>query len=109
FQDPHFGPYISHLATEFQNPVLVGIIEWKPSLETSKGVPRTTLVPYNSAAALNDIGQRTFTYDKIHLVPFGEYEPFPLIHQVVTSVSEEVGGFRKGKERSVGKFANGRT
>jgi len=28
---------------------------------------------------------------------------------VVTSVSEEVGGFRKGKERNVGKFANGNT
>jgi apolipoprotein N-acyltransferase len=45
----------------------------------------------------------------MHLVPFGEYEPFPLIHQVVNSVSEEVGGFRKGTERSVGKFPNDAT
>ncbi|HKM67851.1 MAG TPA: apolipoprotein N-acyltransferase [Candidatus Acidoferrum sp.] len=109
FQDPHFGPYISHLATEFQHPVIVGIIDWKPLLENRKGIPRTSLVPYNSAAMLNGLGQRVFSYDKIHLVPFGEYEPFPLIHQVVTSVSEEVGGFRKGKERNVGKFANGNT
>ncbi len=109
FQDPHFGPYISHLATEFQHPVIVGIIEWKPILEGRRGIPRTGLAPYNSAAALNDLGQRTFLYDKIHLVPFGEYEPFPLIHQVVTSVSEDVGGFRKGKERNVGKFPNGNT
>src|SRR5215469_3828556 len=71
--------------------------------------PHTQLVPYNSAVMLNEAGQRAFLYDKIHLVPFGEYEPFPLIHQVVTSVSEEVGGFRKGKERSVGQFANGNT
>jgi apolipoprotein N-acyltransferase len=109
FQDPHFGPYISRLATEFQHPVIVGIIDWKPILESGKGIPRTGLVPYNSAAMLNPIGQKTFLYDKIHLVPFGEYEPFPLIHQVVASVSEEVGGFRKGRERNVGRLSNGNT
>ena len=69
------------------------------------GVPRTALLPYNSAAMLNAFGQRTFSYDKMHLVPFGEYEPFPFIHQVVTSVSEEVGGFHKGKDRSVGQVS----
>jgi len=109
FQDPHFGPYISRLATEFQHPVVVGVIDWKPILESGKGIPRTGLVPYNSAAMLNPIGQEAFLYDKIHLVPFGEYEPFPLIHQVVSSVSQEVGGFRKGTARNVGRFSNGNT
>jgi len=109
FQDPHFGPYISRLATEFQHPVVVGVIDWKPIVESRKGIPRTGLVPYNSAAMLNPIGQEAFLYDKIHLVPFGEYEPFPLIHQVVSSVSQEVGGFRKGTARNVGRFSNGNT
>lgn len=109
FQDARFGPVISHLAAEFHRPVVVGVIEWKPGTEMRNGVQRPTLVPYNSAAMLNEIGQRTFSYDKIHLVPFGEYEPFPFIHQVVTSVSEEVGGFHKGTQRSVGHFSNGNT
>jgi apolipoprotein N-acyltransferase len=109
FQDPRFGPYISRLATDFHHPLIVGIIEWKPGTQFINGAQRNVLVPFNSATMLNELGQRTFNYDKIHLVPFGEYEPFPFIHEVVTSVSEEVGGFHKGTERSVGRFANGNT
>jgi apolipoprotein N-acyltransferase len=107
FQDARFVPYISRLATEFHDPVIVGVIEWKPNTESAGAGPHPAMIPYNSAAMLNAAGQRVFLYDKMHLVPFGEYEPFPLIHQVVASVSEEVGGFHKGKERSVGTFANG--
>jgi len=40
-------------------------------------------------------------------VPFGEYEPFPLIHAVATHVSDEIGGFRKGQTYSVGSLPNG--
>jgi len=109
FQDPHFVPFLSRLSAEFRRPIIVGIIDWKPGTQLINGAQRNILVPYNSAAMVNELGQRTFSYDKMHLVPFGEYEPFPLIHQVVTSVSEEVGGFHKGKERAVGRFSNGDT
>ena len=109
FQDARFGPYISRVATDFHHPVIVGVIEWKPERLTANGTQRITMVPFNSGAMLNDLGQRIFSYDKMHLVPFGEYEPFPFIHQVVTSVSEEVGGFHKGKVRAVGHFSNGNT
>jgi len=109
FQDPRFGPYISQLATDFGHPVIAGVIEWKPGRQFIRGAERDVLLPYNSAAMIDSAGQKTFGYDKIHLVPFGEYEPFPFIHQVVTSVSAEVGGFHKGTDRAVGQFPNGNT
>ncbi|HEX8872864.1 MAG TPA: apolipoprotein N-acyltransferase [Candidatus Acidoferrum sp.] len=109
FQDPHFGPFISRLAGNFGHPVIAGVIEWKAGQGTDSRVPGVAEIPYNSAVMVNRYGQRVFSYDKIHLVPFGEYEPFPFIHQVVTSVSQEVGGFHKGTRRSVGKFDDGET
>lgn len=108
FQDPRFGPMITALTQKFGHDVIAGVIEWKPAPKNAKAPANQPFVPYNSAAVLNPLGQPVFSYDKVHLVPFGEYEPFPLIHQVVTSVSEEVGGFRKGKEHNVGQFSNGR-
>jgi len=109
FQDPRFAPFIEHLSSEIHHPMVVGIIEWKRNTGEGNVPSRVAFVPYNSATLINEKGQRTFSYDKIHLVPFGEYEPFPLIHKVVNSVSEEVGGFHKGRARNVGEFSNGNT
>jgi apolipoprotein N-acyltransferase len=78
-------------------------------VDPSDRVPPGTLVPYNSAELVDAQGQRVFVYDKVHLVPFGEYEPFPLIHQVVARMSEEVGGFHKGNKYAVGRLPGGNT
>src|SRR5215467_12286058 len=104
WEDPQFSKLASSLAIQADRPFLAGTIEWKP-----ERLPTGTfgLAPYNSAILVDRQGQRVFVYDKMHLVPFGEYEPFPLIHRVVTSVSSEVGGFRKGTNRVVGMLPNG--
>jgi apolipoprotein N-acyltransferase len=107
FEDSQFAKLASSLAIRFGHPFLAGAIEWKPSVDPSDAAPRGTLLPYNSALLIDAQGQRIFIYDKIHLVPFGEYEPFPLIHRVVASVSSSVGGFHKGNRHVVGPLPNG--
>ena len=109
FQDSQFATIASNLAIHSGRPFLAGAIEWKAPVDPADKVPPGRLVPYNSAILVGPQGQRTFVYDKMHLVPFGEYEPFPLIHQVVTSVSEEVGGFHKGNKYVVGRLPSGYT
>ena len=109
FEDTQFAKLASNLATRFGHPFLAGVIEWKPPVDPSNGVPPGQQAAYNSAILVDPQGQRVFTYDKVHLVPFGEYEPFPLIHRVVANISTEVGGFRKGNKYAVGRLPNGNT
>src|SRR5437016_6937801 len=87
FQDSQFAKIASTLAIRFGHPFLVGAIEWKLPVDPSEAASHGSLLPYNSALLFDPQGQRTFVYDKVHLVPFGEYEPFPLIHRLVASVS----------------------
>jgi apolipoprotein N-acyltransferase len=107
FQDTQFAKIASTLAIRFGHPFLAGAVEWKPAVDPSDVTPHGSLFPYNSALLFDGQGQRLFVYDKIHLVPFGEYEPFPLIHRVVTSMSSDVGGFHKGNRYLVGQLPRG--
>ena len=107
FQDVQFAKIASALAIRFGHPFLAGAVEWKSPEDPSDAVPHGTLLPYNSALLFDAQGQRVFVYDKVHLVPFGEYEPFPLIHRVVTSVSSDVGGFHKGNKYAVAQLQRG--
>jgi apolipoprotein N-acyltransferase len=99
WQDNQFSKRASSLAIRAGHPFLAGVIEWKTEQFSSGHIGQA---PYNSALLVDPQGQKVFVYDKRHLVPFGEYEPFPLIHRVVQSVSDEVGGFHKGKVAAIG-------
>jgi len=101
FQDANYLKRATGLAVKLGHPFLSGSVEWRPLTNESGAIVRHVLVPYNSAVMVDPQGRNVFTYDKIHLVPFGEYEPFPLIHRVVKSVSSEIGGFAKGSKYAV--------
>jgi apolipoprotein N-acyltransferase len=104
-EDTQFATLASTMAIHFDHPFLAGVVEWRRM--PTAGRPNGVQVPYNSAVLIDAQGQRVYTYDKIHLVPFGEYEPFPLLQRVVANVSSEVGGFAKGSQYAVGKLPGG--
>lgn len=56
---------------------------------------------YNSAAIIAPDGTWGARYDKIHLVPFGEYVPFQQLLGFANSLTHEVGDFIPGKKRIV--------
>ncbi len=54
---------------------------------------------YNSAAVIAPNGAWTGRYDKIHLVPFGEYVPFEKLFSFASGLTREIGTFARGKSR----------
>ncbi|MFO1184827.1 MAG: apolipoprotein N-acyltransferase [Bauldia sp.] len=61
---------------------------------------RTAKAVYNALYVINDRGEITQTYDKLHLVPFGEYLPFQawLESLGLRQLTQLPGGFTAGKE-----------
>jgi apolipoprotein N-acyltransferase len=53
---------------------------------------------YNSAYMINPDGEVADKYDKVHLVPFGEYVPFKKWLPFLGKIVEQVGDFRPGKK-----------
>jgi apolipoprotein N-acyltransferase len=61
--------------------------------------PTDTGKLYNSAALFGPDGELKARYDKVHLVPFGEYVPFQNILSFASKLTREVGDFLPGTER----------
>jgi apolipoprotein N-acyltransferase len=57
--------------------------------------------PSNSAALLNPNGDQVSRYDKMHLVPFGEYVPFKRLLFFAESLTRQVGEFAPGTEYTI--------
>ena len=58
-----------------------------------------TAKPFNSAALISPSGDWIARYDKVHLVPFGEYLPFPRLFSFAGGLTKEVGEFGRGTSR----------
>jgi apolipoprotein N-acyltransferase len=99
-QDPKFAARAEHIARTSESDFLVGVVDWKPGAHGG-------LAPYNSAALLDPSGRRVFLYDKIHLVPFGEYVPLRHWLAFAHKLTAEVGDFQAGSQYKVGELLGG--
>jgi apolipoprotein N-acyltransferase len=103
--DPIFRDAVSEVARQSKSWVIAGSIGINPAMTTtatatnSGGGPEGSKV-FNSAGLVNPQGEWVARYDKIHLVPFGEYLPFPKLFAFAGGLTKEVGEFQRGLSRA---------
>jgi apolipoprotein N-acyltransferase len=88
FDDPQFRAYIDNLARTTKAYLLIGIVAHTPGGQ-----------PLNSAVLVSPQGEPVSRYDKVNLVPFGEFVPWPF--GFANKISTEIGDFVPGKRAVV--------
>jgi apolipoprotein N-acyltransferase len=91
--DPIFRGTISSVAQQSQAWVIAGAVGTR---NASQNQPTEI---YNSAALVGPSGEWVSRYDKVHLVPFGEYVPFKHLFAFAGGLTKEVGDFSRGASR----------
>jgi apolipoprotein N-acyltransferase len=86
YEDPLFRERVNQLARALRAYFLLGVVAHTP-----RGAP------LNSAVLVSPAGTAVTRYDKIKLVPFGEFVPWPL-GALAKHISTEVGDFQSGTE-----------
>lgn len=93
---------VKYLVSDVNTPVLVGAPRYE---DTKKGT-----LYYNSAYLFSKDGRIAGRYDKVHLVPFGEYVPLKNVFAFVERFSRRpIGDFTAGKDYTVFRFFLGRS
>jgi apolipoprotein N-acyltransferase len=89
-ESKEFQPFILDIPKKTNAFLLFGT----PTYKIQKG----KVNHYNSAYLVSPSGEPVGKYDKIHLVPFGEYVPMQDLLFFIGSLGEGIGDFKSGKE-----------
>ncbi|HEX3436849.1 MAG TPA: apolipoprotein N-acyltransferase [Pseudacidobacterium sp.] len=87
--DPRTIALLHTIATTTHAPVIAGMIG------------RDETGTFNSAVFTESDGNIIGRYDKIHLVPFGEFVPYRNVFFFAKHLTQQVGDFNRGKSHSV--------
>jgi apolipoprotein N-acyltransferase len=100
--DPAFREAVSNIARESQSWMLVGSLGIRNAAQS----PTHATQLFNSGSLVSPGGEWGERYNKMHLVPFGEYVPFRRIFGFAGGLTKEVGDFSPGTSRAALQAAN---
>jgi apolipoprotein N-acyltransferase len=92
--DARFRHWMAALAKDTQSYLIIGSLGVVPT-----SVPNKSEI-FNSAQLVLPDGGFGPRYDKIHLVPFGEYIPFRHLLSFAQSLTHDIGELSRGNQRS---------
>jgi apolipoprotein N-acyltransferase len=94
--DPLFRDAVSALARQSGTWVVAGSTGITEAMHGGGASSEERSQIFNSAALVSPQGEWVGRYDKVHLVPFGEYLPFPQVFAFAGGLTKEVGEFQRG-------------
>jgi apolipoprotein N-acyltransferase len=97
-RDPLFRGAVERMARQARSYVVVGTVNFYRD---------DTTRPRNTAVVVDPDGRVLLQYDKIHLVPFGEYVPWWAFPDKVGKITHEVGNFVPGTSYEVAQTPHG--
>ena len=95
-EDSRFQHWLSALAQDAHSPIIAGDIAIERNSENVK-----SLQVFNSASFVSPDGTFAGRYDKMHLVPFGEYVPFKDWLSFAGGLTAQVGTMTPGARRTM--------
>jgi apolipoprotein N-acyltransferase len=93
--DPRFLDSLRKMAQSNHAPIVTGGIGWTLDQKDNEWDY------FNSAIVFGADGEKVGRYDKIHLVPFGEYVPFENLLTFARKLTGRVSKFTRGTDRKV--------
>jgi apolipoprotein N-acyltransferase len=91
-EDPSFRAAMANLAQTTHAGIIAGDVAEEYFLRNGKPASAT----YNSASVFAPSGKYVGRYDKIHLVPFGEYVPYQRYFSWAGALVDQIGTFTHG-------------